>query len=65
MKQETKKYFEEKSKNNNGIHIDGVLYDGDEKLNSSQIEDLLFDFLESLGLEFGGGIDYIDINSDN
>ncbi len=48
--------------NNDGLEINGIIYERDLKLTAEQIEDLFFDWLESLGLEFGGGIDYVNCN---
>lgn len=38
--------------------VDGVITEKDLKLTAKQIEDLFFDWLDSFGLEFGGGINY-------
>lgn len=49
---------------NDGLGINGIIYEKDLKLTAEQIEDLFFDWLESLGLEFGGGINYVNCNEE-
>lgn len=61
----TLKWWEVEGKKANGIEINGILADSDLKLDGNQLNDLFIDFVESLGLEFGGGINFVDVNDDN
>lgn len=51
----------EKEENDEGLEINGIICERDMKLTARQIEDLFFDFLESLGLQFGGITNYVKV----
>lgn len=58
------KYYSKKPEQNNAFEVHGIISHEELNLTGADIEDLFFNWLESLRLEFCGSIDQIDCNDD-